>query len=364
MDQVPDLSRVHLKSTDRLNLRRSIYSINILIEYAKQYHIPAEVLLYGSTISIRDLDDPELYITPEEELKIFRRAISLIPDPKMGLEIGKMHNVSAMTRVAIPAMFCETFLDALRMLVKYIELTQTYFKYELIVKNDLVITSCDELIEPGDLMRFLCERDMVSSYTLCNNILGTPLILKEIRVTYPRPEYAKAYQDIFHCPTLFNADKYQMMWDKKFLSTRLPLANALTKNIYEKECKRAYARLHEQKSTLDKIQQELLFPHGETPCFDKLARRLNMSVRTLRRHLSAEGVTFKAFISEVKKKKALELITSSDMSVETIASELGYRDVTNFYHAFKQWTGTTPSNYRNTKSLHYLHTSVQKPEDN
>jgi AraC-like DNA-binding protein len=168
-------------------------------------------------------------------------------------------------------------------------------------------------------------------------------------VTYPRPEYVKAYQAIFNCPVTFNADKYQVIFDKSYLSTRLPLANALTKDTYEKECKRAYARLHEHKSTLDMIQQELLYPRDEPPCFDMLARRLNMSTRTLRRHLSAEGISYKALQNESRKNKALELITSTNMSIENIATELGYKDVANFYHAFKLWTGTTPSNYRKSK---------------
>jgi len=349
MNQPTDLSRIHFRSTDRLNLKRSIFSINTLVEYAKRYNITAEVLLYGSSVNISDLADPEMFITPEEELKIFRRAVSLIPDPKLGLEIGRLHNVSAMTRVAIPAMFCDTFLDAIHMMFKYIELTQTYCQYELVVRGDLAVMSCEELIVFGDLRRFLCERDTVSAYTLCCNVLGTPLMLKEITLTYPRPEYARAYQDVFNCPVTFNADRYQVIFDKSCLTTRLPLANPLTRDIYEKECKRAYSRLHEQKSTLDRIQQELLFPHKEPPCFDKLARRLNMSVRTLRRHLSAEGISYKTLLGEIRKKKALELISSTNMPIENIAAELGYKDVANFYHAFKLWTGTTPSNYRKTR---------------
>lgn len=346
MGQPTGLSRIHLKSTDRLCLKRSIYSINTLVEYARKFNITAELLLSGSTISISDLADPEMFITPEEELKIFRRAISLIPDPKLGLEIGRLHNVSAMTRVAIPAMFCDTVLDAIRMMFKYIELTQTYCQYELFVKDDLAVMSCRELIVFGDLRRFLCERDLVSAYTLCCNILGTPLILKELTLTYPQPEYARAYQDIFNCPARFNADRYRMIFDKSYLSQRLPLANALTRDTYEKDCKRAYSRLHEQKSTLDRIQQELLFPHEEPPRFDKLARRLNMSARTLRRHLSAEGTSYKTLLGEIRKKRALELIASTNMPIENIAAELGYKDVANFYHAFKLWTSTTPSNYR------------------
>lgn len=349
MNQLPDFGRIHIKSTDRLNLKRSIYSTRILAEYAKKFNIPTDIFLYGSKLSPGDLTDPEMFITPEEELKIFRRAISLIPDPKIGLEIGKLHNVSAMSRVAIPAIFCDTFLDAIRIMFKYIDLTQTYCQYELIVKGNFAIMSCEELIVFGDLRRFLCERDLVSAYTLCCNALGSPLLLKEITLTYPRPEYAKAYQDIFNCPITFNADKYQAIFDKSYLCKQLPLANALTRITYEKECKRSYARLHEQKSTLDRIRQELLFPYEEYPCFDKLAHKLNMSTRTLRRHLAAEGISYKTLLNEIRKKRALELISSTNMSMENIATELGYKDVANFYHAFKNWTGITPSNYRKTK---------------
>ena len=349
MNKAPNLSKIHLKSTDRLNLQRSIYSIRILVEYARQFNIPDEVLLCDSKLSPSDLTDPEMFIIPEEELKIFRKAISLIPDPKIGLEIGKLHNVSAMSRVGIPAIFCDTFLDAIRMIFKYIDLTQTYCQYELIVKDDLAIMSCEELIVFGDLRRFLCERDLMSAYTLCCNALGATLVLKEITLTYPRPEYVNVYQDIFNCPITFNADRYQVIFDKSYLSKRLPLANTLTRDTYEKECKRAYARLHEQKSTLDRIQQELLFPYEEPPCFDKLARRLNMSARTLRRHLAAEGISYKTLLNEIRKKKAIELISSTNMPIENIASELGYKDTANFYHAFKSWTGTTPSNYRKNK---------------
>lgn len=354
MKQPNELGEIYLKSTDHLQLRRSIYSIRILAEYAKKFNISAEVLLYGSTLNTNDLADPEMFITPEEELKIFRRAVFLIPDPKLGLEIGRLHNASAMSRVAIPVMFCETVMDGFRTMFKYIDLTQTYCQYELIVKDDSAILNCKELIVFGDLRRFLCERDLASAYTLCCNALSAPLVLKGITLTYPRPEYARAYQELFNCPVTFHADRFQIIFDKGYLNNRLPMANAMSREIYEKECKKAYARLHEQTSILDKIQQELLFPHSEPPCFDTLARRLHMSTRTLRRHLSAEGISFKNLLNEIRKKKAQDLLTSTSMPIEKIATEVGYQNVANFYHAFKLWTGITPSIYRgkNSKVIH------------
>lgn len=63
--------------------------------------------------------------------------------------------------------------------------------------------------------------------------------------------------------------------------------------------------LNEKKSTLDKKQEELLFPQAESPGFDKLTRRMNMSTRMLRRHLSAKGISFKNFSNEIREKRPL-----------------------------------------------------------
>ncbi len=350
MKRPEDLSRIYLKSTDRLQLRRSIHSVRIIVEYAKKFNIPAEAFLDGSGIQDTDLVDPEIYITPEEELKIFRRAVCIIPDPKLGLEIGRLHNVSVMSRVAIPVMFCETCLDGFRTMFKYIDLTQTYCQYELTVRGDFAVIRCKELVDFGDLRRFLYERDLASAYTLCCNTTGAPFVLKGVTLPYPRPEYVKTYRDFFNCPVSFNADSMMFFFDKNYLTSRLPMANALAREAYEKECKLAYARLHEQRSTLDKIQQELLYPHIEPLRFDKLARRLNMSSRTLRRRLSAEGVSYKNLSNEIRKKKAFDLLTSTSMTIEKIATDLGYQNVANFYHAFKIWTGTTPGSYRKEKT--------------
>ena len=92
-----------------------------------------------------------------------------------------------------------------------------------------------------------------------------------------------------------------------------------------------------------------MFPEAEFPSFEQLARRLNVSPRTLRRHLTAEGTSFKNLLNDIRKEKAIELLNNTNFSIEKIATELGYNDVPNFYHAFKIWTGTTPSNYRKKK---------------
>jgi AraC-like DNA-binding protein len=71
-----------------------------------------------------------------------------------------------------------------------------------------------------------------------------------------------------------------------------------------------------------------------------------MSARTLRRHLKAAQTSYRKVLNEVQEALAIDYLRRTDISVDEIAYLLGYSDTSNFRHAFKQWTGKTPSSYR------------------
>jgi len=71
-----------------------------------------------------------------------------------------------------------------------------------------------------------------------------------------------------------------------------------------------------------------------------------MPERTIRRKLTMEGTSYKDILAEIRKNHALELIQTTDFSMDKIAGLLCYSDVASFYHAFKAWSGTTPASFR------------------
>jgi AraC-like DNA-binding protein len=77
-----------------------------------------------------------------------------------------------------------------------------------------------------------------------------------------------------------------------------------------------------------------------------VARKLNLSVRTLGRRLGQEGTTYKLLLDEVRKELAYSHLSGLERSRPEVASLLGFSDVTAFHRAFKRWTGQTPGNYR------------------
>jgi AraC-like DNA-binding protein len=92
------------------------------------------------------------------------------------------------------------------------------------------------------------------------------------------------------------------------------------------------------------IAQMLPYAH---PTRERVAKRLNISARTLQRRLNDWGVTFEELIDEYRRDRAFRLLMRADHSILEIAYSLGYSDPAHFTRAFKRWTGASPRSYRN-----------------
>ncbi|MBE6637721.1 MAG: helix-turn-helix domain-containing protein [Ruminococcaceae bacterium] len=61
------------------------------------------------------------------------------------------------------------------------------------------------------------------------------------------------------------------------------------------------------------------------------------------------GTTFSMYLQNVRIQKVIQLMQDPTLSIEEISERIGYHDKRELYRAFKNVTGTTPSNYRKTK---------------
>jgi len=346
MDKPSKTDSIHLISSPTLPYFRSVNSLAILARYVRTRGFDVNALLAGSGIHPRDLDNPDIFVTPEQELSVMRRIITLVPESKIGLIIGQQYHIGVQGKLGAAAIFSDTGLEAVTMFLKYIALTLTYFQYELTVKDHLAFLRIKELIDLKDLRIFVCEREFVSIYRIISDVLKAPVPLNEIRFAYPKPSYASSYEEVFHCPVKFNAPGHMIIFDRKLLSMPLPMSNPIAKKTYEEECKHDCLRLKVKETMTDQIRQEILFKKETFPSFTQLSRHMNISPRTLRRRLTGERTSYKSIVEDIRKNKAIDLLQTTTHSTQQIAAELGYSDLSNFYRAFKRWTGRNPGFYR------------------
>jgi AraC-like DNA-binding protein len=78
------------------------------------------------------------------------------------------------------------------------------------------------------------------------------------------------------------------------------------------------------------------------PTVEEMARRLNVSVRTLHRRLRAAQVSYQQMLDDVRQDFARQLLASGQHGLKHIAAELGYESAASFVRAYKRWHATTP----------------------
>ena len=86
---------------------------------------------------------------------------------------------------------------------------------------------------------------------------------------------------------------------------------------------------------------------GGYPTLDRVAKRLNVSPRTLQRRLGAYGMTHTQLVNQLRIVKACQLLAQHDTRISHIARETGFATPSAFSRAFHSWTGVSPRAFRN-----------------
>lgn len=92
-----------------------------------------------------------------------------------------------------------------------------------------------------------------------------------------------------------------------------------------------------------------LFMGDEQPLLESIASVMGISVRTLQRRLSDQGMDFSSILERARFERAEALLADPSISIVSITLELGYSDVSSFSRAFRRWTGIPPAEYRRTR---------------
>ncbi|HFU7396975.1 TPA: helix-turn-helix transcriptional regulator, partial [Escherichia coli] len=103
--------------------------------------------------------------------------------------------------------------------------------------------------------------------------------------------------------------------------------------------------LSKKENVTDKIIALLEAEPSRNWYFSEVCKRLYLSESTLRKKLELENVNFKKLLIDFKMKKAVFLLKTTNKSIETISSELGYVYTSYFIKVFRNYFGVTPKQF-------------------
>jgi AraC-like DNA-binding protein len=82
------------------------------------------------------------------------------------------------------------------------------------------------------------------------------------------------------------------------------------------------------------------------PTSESIARKLQISDRTLRRRLEEDETTYEKLVEGLRKGLAERYLSEPNLSIDEVAFMLGYSEVNAFRRAFRRWYGESPASWR------------------
>lgn len=148
---------------------------------------------------------------------------------------------------------------------------------------------------------------------------------------------------------VFNAPENSLLVPVSLLDQPLENANRSTLRQFTAALESDFGQLTEANSWQRKIRQVLIdgLQQGDIMDLPHVALQLNVSERSLGRHLQQEGATFRAVALSVRMAFAANLMRSTTRPVSQIARAVGYDSVSSFCRAFQRCHQSSPQAYRN-----------------
>lgn len=91
-----------------------------------------------------------------------------------------------------------------------------------------------------------------------------------------------------------------------------------------------------------------LLEFNRVSSIEEVAVKYHMSVAALRRKLKDEGTSYRAIKEDVRRDIAIDSLRTETLPISEVATRCGFTEMGSFCRAMKEWTGRTPSNYRET----------------
>lgn len=286
------------------------------------------------------LDNPDLPLPLNEQFKVLSEAGREIGEPFFGAALGRLVSMKKLSAFGSWVTSAPTLAGSIdrsgRGLNRFL---QSATVLRLRVSETKACWSI-EFLDPGDDGRF--QNELLGLSYLIDGVrtyAGRDWSPCLIRSTCIGTTQAKALEKIFEAPVMHDAPVSEIEFDVALLAAT---GRQRSNPDFDLEPPIPPAPdFREEVAALSAIA--LLEGY---PKVDWVARKLDMSRRTLQRALDAEGYNFSGVLEGLLKDRAMGLLRSSSLSLTDIALQLGYSDVAHFSRAFRRWTQMSPSQYR------------------
>lgn len=271
--------------------------------------------------------------------------------PDIFWKTGNSYDFELRGDIGVAITSSNTLGAALNMLTKYFPLIQDGSALTLDINPEWSSLSY-KILDPDIWPR---HHDALYSLGIYASLIkiAAPDVWRDIDMAFEAPKH------LFNCDLSrivnarcqFESASNTIFFPTDILNRRLSFGKGPPFSVMSDLSKRLINKKRETPMKI-RVRNLIMLSLNEGPVYqENIAADLGVTSRTLRRHLTASGVSFQQLLDECRMKLVtLEFKSKSNISLSEMAFKLGYSEHSTFSRAFARWSGLTPQEYRESLS--------------
>ncbi|MCA0871474.1 AraC family transcriptional regulator [Seohaeicola saemankumensis] len=319
-----------------------------LCAYLEDHNIDPAPLLRRARISPRMIDGEDARIPFDQLAALFELSAIAIDDDSFGFHFGQTLATQDAGMIGYVGLSAPSFYDAVLNLEQYRR-----------VYSDAVEVDTGSLAEKGEMawdfrVPVSVIRRQFQEFSVTNlihsfrDMTRSELRIRHVAFPHLRKTVSSEYRSFFGGTVEFGAPHGLIRFRLHDLHLSVRTADSRLHAILQDHCRAVMANREAETQALVHKVERLIMDRlsSDRARLDIVAAELGMSNRTLTRRLRNENTTFNAIVDSVRQDLAKSYLSDSAISLTEIAYLLGYSEVSAFNHAYKRWTGSSPSSLR------------------
>lgn len=308
----------------------------------------AEALLEGLEGGRNGLENPSRRYPARTAAEILNAAVKTTKNPAMGVQVGMTIRPEIFLDIGYALPFCQDLKEVISVNKTYQALTQQNGITALSMKDGSAWLEWEALYQDIEFYRYFVEMVFAGYASIGRWLLwgkDNPVISMYFR--HSRPANIDIHETVFVDNLIFDAETDAVEFMGHTVEVPMPNRNPDMLGFLKQRLDLQLAQLDRPvdivTETLRCIQSGLA--EGR-PAIGNIATILGMGERTLRRHLSAQGESFRTVLERARRDSCEVYLREKKYGQAEIAQMLGFSDQSAYSRAFRGWFSMTPREYQ------------------
>lgn len=329
------------------------FAVKCAIAALRQRSTDPGPLLHRAGLAEGDLGAPQRRVSAVAQGEFLEHAALALNDPMFGLHLAQQSNPREVGLLFYAMSAAESVSEALTLLMHYCRIVNESVRLRLAPQPDGIFVEASFSGVARHRIRQNAEFEFAVVVKAIREMTGLNVCPTRVACVHGRTTDVKEFERFFGCPVEFAAPSDQIEFSNETLALPLITEDPHLLETLRPFCEEAArARNTAQGTVRAAVENEIqrLLPHGRARA-EIIAKALAVSPRTLARRLAEEGTNFAEVVDNLRRSLAAEYLHESGFTLAQIGWLLGYEGPTSFHHAFKRWTGRSPSFARSETRL-------------